>query len=136
MRSAIFYVQYTDNLGNRHHPRKNKRTRRSNFVSLRVLCGYLTVLLPTCISAGRHVRHHLKISHAIPAAELTGVVPVPARAAAQIGAPRAAVAALTADALPQAARIDAPAAGWAANIAAAADCTAAQAVKAEALTPR
>jgi isocitrate lyase len=86
------------------------------------------------ISAGRCVRHHRKISHAIPAAEQTGVVPAPAPVV-ELDAPRAAVAALTADALP-AARIDAPAAGLAANIAVAADCTAAQAVKAESPTHR
>jgi hypothetical protein len=51
----------------------------------------------------------------------------------QVDAPPAAVAALTADALSPG-RIDAPAAGLAANIAAVADCTAAQAVKAKAPT--
>jgi hypothetical protein len=114
---------------------KNKRTRRSNLVSLRVLCVYRTVLLPTCISAGRRVRHHLTLLNAIPAAEQTGVVPAPVRAVEQVDAQPAA-AALTADALPQAERIDVPAAGLAANIAVAADCTAAQAVKAEAPTLR
>jgi hypothetical protein len=65
--------------------------------------------LPT-FSACLRVRHHLNLSHAIPAAETTVVGPVLARAAAQVDAPPAVVAALTADALPQAAYIDAPAA--------------------------
>jgi hypothetical protein len=109
---------------------------RDTKIKLRVLCGYLIVLSPTSISVGRRVRHHLKISHVTPAAEQTGAVlaPVPVRAA-EPDAPRAAaVAALTVDALPRAAQIGAPAAGLAANIAVAADCTAAQAVKAEAPT--
>jgi hypothetical protein len=91
-------------------------------------------LLPICISVARHVRHHLTLLNAIPAAEQTGAVPAPVRAEAQTDALPAAVAPQTADALPQAGRIDAPAAGLAANIAAVADCTAAQAVKAEAPT--
>jgi hypothetical protein len=128
---SILIRQGTNNL--RTRPQK-QRTRRSNFVSLRVLCGYLTILLLTCISAVPHVRHHLTLL--IPLAEQTAVVPAPVRAVEQVDAPPAAVAALTADELPQAARIDVPAAGLAANIAVAADCTAAQAVKAEAPTLR
>jgi hypothetical protein len=130
---SILIRQGTNNL--RTRPQK-QRTRRSNFVSLRVLCGYLTILLLTCISAVPHVRHHLTLLNAIPLAEQTAVVPAPVRAVEQVDAPPAAVAALTADELPQAARIDVPAAGLAANIAVAADCTAAQAVKAEAPTLR
>jgi len=65
-----------------------------------------------------------------PAAELTGVVPVPepvqARARAQTDAPRAAVAARAADGPPQAVCIDVPAADFPAA------CTAAQVVTAEA----
>lgn len=125
------YGLHSDRSSNQQFQNKTPKTKGhedQNFVSL---CGYLTVLLPTCISVAHRVHHHLS---ATPAAELTGVVPAPVRAA-EPDAPRAAVAALTADALPQAARIDAPAAGWAANIAVAADYTAAQAVKAGAPTP-
>ena len=60
---------------------------------------------------------------------MTGVVPAPVRAVVRADAPRAAVAAQTVDALPQAACIDDPAADLpVANWAVAADCTAAQAV--------
>jgi hypothetical protein len=105
---------------------RNTRTRRSNFVSLRVF-------VVTYISAGHRVRHHLSFLHAIPAAETTDVVPAPVRAVARIDAPLAAVAAQTADELPQAACIDARVADLpAANRTVAADCTAAQAVKVEA----
>jgi hypothetical protein len=62
------------------------------------------------ISGVLRVRHHLKILRGIPAAEMTGVVPAPVRAVARADAPRAAVAAQTVDALPQAACIDDPAA--------------------------
>src|SRR5689334_6672345 len=71
-------------------------------------------------------------------AEQTAVVPAPVRAEARADAqPPAAVAARTADALPQAACIDGPAAGLpVANRAVAAEWTAAQAVMSEAPTHR
>ena len=63
---------------------------------------------------------------------MTGAEPAQAPAVEQADAPRAAVAAQTVGALPQAACTDGPAAGLAANMAATAECTAAQAVMAEA----
>jgi hypothetical protein len=84
------------------------------------------------ILAGRCVRHHLTLLNATPAVEQTAVVPALVRAVEQVDAPPVAVAARTADALPRAACIDAPAGGLAAeNRSVAADCTAAQAVKAQ-----
>ena len=112
--------QGTRNLRTRHQKQKDTK------IKLRVpLCP---LRLSTCISAGRCVRRHLTILRGTPAAELTGVVPVPepVRARAQTDAPRAAVAARAADGPPQAVCIDVPAADFPAA------CTAAQAVMAAA----
>jgi hypothetical protein len=112
--------QGTKNLRTRHQKQKDTK------IKPRVpLCP---LRLPTCISAGRCVRHRLTILRGTPAAELTGVVPVsePVQARAQTDAPRAAVAARTADEPPQAVCIDVPAADFPAA------CTAAQVVTATA----